>query len=111
MDATRTGFSGGVHRIRGIALALLALSLLAGGGAGYLIRAATATTSAVTVTHKAPAAVSRSAAQDPVGDRWWADAPAVSGVAAQTAVGDRWWEDQPEKGATISVDAWWKDMP
>lgn len=88
MNATSTGLTAGVRRIRGIALALLLLALLAGAAAGYLIRAVS-TTSTVTIVRNAPAAASSGHAQYPVGEghQWSAPAVAPSG-AEQVPVGD-----------------------
>jgi hypothetical protein len=90
MNATRTGFTSGVHRIRGVAVALILLALLASGAAGYFIRVLSTPSPAPVVTH-APAAASTGVSSNPVGDRWWQDQPG-------------------QAGSSVSVDAWWKDM-
>lgn len=110
MNATRTGFTLGVRRTRGIALALVLLALLAGGAAGYFIRAATSSP-ALVVPH-AVVVAPRALSGDPVGDRWWEDAAVAPSSVSSNPAGDRWWQDAPAaSGAVISRDAWWKDMP
>ena len=110
MNATRTGFTGGVRRIRGLALALVLLALLASGAAGYFIRAVTSST-ALIATHTVVVAPS-AASSNPAGDRWWEDAAVVPSSTSTNPAGDRWWADPPvASGAVVSIDAWWKDMP
>lgn len=88
MNATRTGFAVGVRRIRGIALGLVLLALLASGAAGYFIRAVTS--SNALIAPRTVVVAPSAASSNPAGDRWWQDAPAAS-------------------GAVVSMDAWWKD--
>ena len=89
MNATRIGFTLGVRRTRGIALALMLLALLASGAAGYFIRAVTSPTARI-AQHTVVVAPS-AASSNPAGARWWEDAAVPS-------------------GAVVSIDAWWKDM-
>ena len=66
MNATRTGFTLGVRRIRGIALALVLLAVLA-AGAGFVIHAATTTTTVTTVRSQ-PAVAHTGSVPNPVGE-------------------------------------------
>lgn len=88
MNATRTGFAVGVRRIRGMALGLVLLALMASGAAGYFIRAVTS--SNALIAPRTVVVAPSAASSNPAGDRWWQDAPAAS-------------------GAVVSMDAWWKD--
>ena len=110
MNATPTGFTLGVRRTRGIALALVLLALLASGAAGYFIRAVTSSTAPI-AQHSVAVAPS-AASSNPAGDRWWEDAAAVPTSISTNPAGDRWWADAPvASGGVVSIDAWWKDMP
>ena len=73
MNASRTGFTVGVSRIRMIAMVLLLLALLAAGG-GYLIHSAT-TTPTVTAVHSAPVVAPAAHAPNPAGEGHYGDVP------------------------------------
>ncbi len=66
MNASRTGFTDGIRRIRTVAIALLLLVLLA-AGAGFLVHAATTKTT-VTAVRSGPAATPARSAPNPVGE-------------------------------------------
>lgn len=108
MNATRTGFAVGVRRIRGIALGLVLLALLASGAAGYFIRAVTS--SNALIAPRTVVVAPSAASSNPAGDRWWEDAAAGPIAISSNPAGDRWWQDAPAaSGAVVSMDAWWKD--